>query len=152
MTKSTVFCRFVTFTEEIFNAKLYFLCSDIRKLSDLRDLWTSVAAVRRRSSKIGFHKNFAISQFFHRKTPVLECLFNKVSRIQACNLIKKRLTQIISCHYYEFFQSIFFSTTVYYYLCYCQTQWHKKILNLGKVLPQPNQYWNLYKIFQTLNC
>ena len=33
-------------------------------------------------------KNFAIS---HRKTPVLESLFNKVADLQACNVIKKRL-------------------------------------------------------------
>ena len=33
-------------------------------------------------------KNFAIS---HRKTPVLESLFNKVADLQACDFIKKRL-------------------------------------------------------------
>ena len=27
---------------------------------------------------------------FHRKTPVLECLSNKVADLQACNFIKKR--------------------------------------------------------------
>ena len=30
---------------------------------------------------------------FHRKTPVLESLFNKVAVLQACNFIKKRLLQ-----------------------------------------------------------
>ena len=40
------------------------------------------AAVRRCSSK--FHK-------IHRKTPVLESLFNKVVGLKACNFIKNRL-------------------------------------------------------------
>ena len=28
---------------------------------------------------------------FHRKTPALDSLFNKVSRLQACNFVRKRL-------------------------------------------------------------
>ena len=37
---------------------------------------------------MGVHKNFAT---IHRKTPVLESLFTKVTGLNACNFIKKRL-------------------------------------------------------------
>ena len=42
---------------------------------------------QRCSVKKGVLKTFAI----HRKTPVLECLFNKVAGLESCNFIKKIL-------------------------------------------------------------
>ena len=46
------------------------------------------SSLRRCSVKRGVLKNFAI---FHRKTLVLESLFNKVAGLKACSFIKKRL-------------------------------------------------------------
>ena len=47
---------------------------------------------RRCSVKKGVLKNFAnFTRKFHRKTPALESLFNKVAGLEAYNFIKKRL-------------------------------------------------------------
>ena len=43
---------------------------------------------RRCSVKKDFIKNL---RKFHTKAPALECLFNKVAGLKACNVIKKRL-------------------------------------------------------------
>ena len=34
--------------------------------------------------------------------------FNKVEGLQACNFIKKRLTQVFSCEYSKFFKNTYF--------------------------------------------
>ena len=48
----------------------------------------------------------------HRKTPVLESLFNKVVCLNACNLIKKETpTQMFSCENCETFKNTFFYRT-----------------------------------------
>ena len=55
--------------------------------------------------KIGVFKNF---RKFHKKTPVLESLFNKAAGLKACNFIKKRRQQsflLVKC---EIFKSTFF--------------------------------------------
>ena len=56
---------------------------EIQKVTHVKILIRATeAAVRRFSSK--FHK-------IHRRTPVLESLFNKVAGLKACNFIKNRL-------------------------------------------------------------
>ena len=48
----------------------------------------------------------------HRKTPMLDFLFNKVAAIQACNFIKKKIPrQVLSCEYCEIFKNSFFYRT-----------------------------------------
>ena len=37
----------------------------------------------------------------HKKTPVLESLFNKVAALQPCNFIKGTPTQVFACEYCE---------------------------------------------------
>ena len=44
----------------------------------------------------------------HRKTPVLESLFNKVAGLKACNYIKETPTQVFSCEYYKIFKNTYF--------------------------------------------
>ena len=44
----------------------------------------------------------------HKKTPVLESLFNKVAGLKACSFIKKTPTQVFSCEYCEIFKKPFF--------------------------------------------
>ena len=46
----------------------------------------------------------------HRKTPMLESLFNKASRLQACKFIKKRLRDrcLFSCESCEIFKNTYF--------------------------------------------
>ena len=38
----------------------------------------------------------------------MESLFNKVAGLKACNFIKKALTQVFSCEYYEIFKNTYF--------------------------------------------
>ena len=45
---------------------------------------------RRRRLLMFFEKGFCKGSQFHRKTPELESLINKVVGVQACNVIKKR--------------------------------------------------------------
>ena len=52
------------------------------------DIGELEVAVRRCFSKLVFLKEFRNN---HRKTPVLESLFNKVAGLKACNYIKERL-------------------------------------------------------------
>ena len=59
--------------------------------------------------KIDVLKNFAK---FHRKTPVLQSLFDKVVGLQTCNFIKKRLEyRCFFCEICEFFKNTFFYRT-----------------------------------------
>ena len=39
---------------------------------------------------------------------MLESLFNKIAGLQACNFIKKRLTQAFSCRYNKVFKGNYF--------------------------------------------
>ena len=70
-----------------------------------------------------FYKKSSPYKFrnIHRKTPVLESLFNKVSYLQAlfnkvlglqaCNFIKRDSntpTQVFSCEYWEIFKNTYF--------------------------------------------
>ena len=56
--------------------------------------------------KIGVLKNFAN---IHRKTTVLESLFNKVAGRKACNFIKKETpTQAFSVEYCQIFKKSYF--------------------------------------------
>ena len=48
----------------------------------------------------------------HRKTPVLESLFNKIADLKGCNFIKERLYyECFSVEYYEIFKNSFFYRT-----------------------------------------
>ena len=48
----------------------------------------------------------------HKKTPVLESLFNNVTGLMACNFIKKETpTQVFSCEYHKMFENSFFYGT-----------------------------------------
>ena len=59
--------------------------------------------------KIGIVTNFPI---FHQKISVLESLFNKVTGLTVCNIIKKETpTRVFSCEYHEMFEKIFFYRT-----------------------------------------
>ena len=53
--------------------------------------------------------------FHHRclqKISMLESLFNKVTRLMACNFIKKETpTQLFSCEYHKMFEKSFFYGT-----------------------------------------
>ena len=44
----------------------------------------------------------------HRKTSVLESLFNKAAGLQGYNFIKKGFKQIFSCGYCEIFKNTYF--------------------------------------------
>ena len=65
-----------------------------------RKSFTSQLEVKR-----GVLKKFAK---FHRKTSVLESLFNKVAGLRTCNFIKKTSSQMFSCEICVIFQSIYF--------------------------------------------
>ena len=57
--------------------------------------------------KTGVLKSFAIQ--IHRKTPVLESLFNKVTGLKDCILIKKETpTAVFYCEYCKIFRNSFF--------------------------------------------
>ena len=43
------------------------------------------------------------------KTPVLECLFNKVAELQVCSFIEETPTPVFSYEIYEIFKNIFFT-------------------------------------------
>ena len=47
-------------------------------------------------------KNF---RNIHRKTPVLESLFNKVAGLQTCNYLKKTPTPVFSCKCSKIFKN-----------------------------------------------
>ena len=66
-----------TFTEEILNGKLHFLCSD---MSFDRFQKQPFVDVVQNSRSLKFRN-------IHRKTTVLQSLFNKVADFRACNLI-----------------------------------------------------------------
>ena len=52
-------------------------------------------------------KNFEI--ITHKKTPVLESLFNKVINLKACTFTKKRIPAQVFCwEYYEIFKNTYF--------------------------------------------
>ena len=44
----------------------------------------------------------------HRKTPVFEPLFNKVSGLKACKFIKKRVQHMFSCEYWGILKKTYF--------------------------------------------
>ena len=90
----------VTFTEEILNVTLHFLgqCelsifqAGVRKVStetqQMKEAVVHNVLQNRHPYKIGK---------FHRKTPVLESLFSKVTGPKVCNFIKKRLQHKCFC-------------------------------------------------------
>ena len=62
-------------------------------------------------SEVLFFKKGCSKKFcnIHRKTPMLESLFNKVAGLQGCSFIKKRLQhRCFFCEYYKLFKNSYF--------------------------------------------
>ena len=61
-----------------------------------------------------FYKKVVLKNFcnIRRKTPVLESLFKKVSRLKACNFLKKRLQHGCFCEYWEISKNTYFEEHV----------------------------------------
>ena len=55
-----------------------------------KNLYISIAKTRSSHRRCSLKKMFQKFRKLHRKTPVLESLFNKVAGLKTCNLIKKR--------------------------------------------------------------
>ena len=64
-------------------------------------------SIFRSSHSRKFFKRCVLKIFcnIHRKTPVLESVFNKVAELQVCNFIKETPTQMLSCKYCEIFKN-----------------------------------------------
>ena len=85
--------------------------------------------------KIGVLKNFCN---IHKKTPVLDLLFNKVTELEACNCIKKRLQH--RCFLVNIAKFLRTSANG----CFCTSN-HKvsnKVLGICQPLLNQNLTWN----------
>ena len=86
--------------------------SDSKPISNFNHLHQRSFLRKSRSQmffKIGVSKNFGKS---HRKTPVLESLFNKVAGLSFVTLSKKPPTQVFSCEICETFKNTYFHRTL----------------------------------------
>ena len=73
----------------------------------------------------------------HRKTLVLESLFNKVAGLKACNMINKETpTYVFSCAYFEICKNIYFEKHLG---TAASKTWSRKVLDFGKIAFSKNE-------------
>ena len=102
---------------------------------------------QRYSAKKVFLKKFCK---FHRKTPMLESLFNKIPGLQACNFIKKRPpTQAFSCRIYDFFKNTYFEEYLRTTASVVSFSW----LSLPRVFSKMvEEWWSQIRHCQNRHC
>ena len=75
--------------------------------------------------KIGVEKKF---RRFHRKTPVLESLFNKVAGLQACNFITNRLQhRCFPVKFTKFLRTLFLTEHLWWLFLYLSHRMQRKL-------------------------
>ena len=77
-----------------------------------------ITTIRSSRSQMFFELGVLEVCIIHRKTPVLESLFNKVAYLKACNFIKETPPQMFSYEYCEVFQKILFKEYYRWLLLY----------------------------------
>ena len=105
---SEILHKFVISIFFFFRIVILTAASDSKPISNFNHLHQRSFLRKSRSQmffKIGVSKNFGKS---HRKTPVLESLFNKVAGLRFVTLLKKPPTQVFSCEICETFKNTYF--------------------------------------------
>ena len=75
------------------------------------ETFTIVFQLKQKVLRIYILQNRYSSKFrkFHKKTPVLESLFNKVAGLKVCNFIKENPAQVFPSEISEIFKNTFFT-------------------------------------------
>ena len=80
--------------------------------SDLKNVLTKQLPKMQPFANILQNKTFYKFPNIRKKISVLDSLFNKVTRLMACNFIKKETsTLVLSCEYHKMFENSFFYGT-----------------------------------------